>query len=357
MAAVHRWGRLAATRIRPNAVTCRVSPYSTSSILWASGGSAVGAPASGAGSRERGIGSHAGGAPSGDSQVDSGGSKESNIFPEKVPSKSTPGGKEEDLETPPQFGVWGRPRKQRVEVEYGHFHEFTAVNKTAGKIFEADADLCSPDEALHFPEMDVCSLMGEQAKFPARLIGGVTLVGLYHRQFGYEMLPTWSEPFEEEFRPPNRSTEAGVASAARDEGKRKGGRGRGRERFGVGQSDRGMRGPEALHVSLIESTALRLIKPLVVRSMEGQVSEGQKAAFFHHFGGTSEIREKLGIVNRLTLYMFLVDWEGRVRWRGCGKSTPHEVETLLECTKKLMQEGVEADGGARAKVGGRQRRW
>lgn len=31
------------------------------------------------------------------------------------------------------------------------------------------------------------------------LVGRVTMVGLFHRQFGYSMLPTWTEPFEEAF--------------------------------------------------------------------------------------------------------------------------------------------------------------
>ncbi|CAM9629227.1 unnamed protein product [Discosporangium mesarthrocarpum] len=154
--------------------------------------------------------------------------------------------------------------------------------------------------------MEASSLAGQVTTlFPEKFLGEVTLVGLYHRQFGYEMLPTWLGPFDEHFishMPP---------SAV----------------------------PRALHVSLIESTALRLIQPFVVRSMEGKVAKEEKGRFYYRFGGSEKIREELDVVNRLTLYVLLVDQEGLVRWRACGKATRDEVDTLIECTHQLLEEG------------------
>ena len=44
-------------------------------------------------------------------------------------------------------------------------------------------------------------------------------------------------------------------------------------------------------------------------------------------------------MNRLTLYVLLVDQKGRVRWRGTGKGTPDETESLIRCARQLAEEG------------------
>lgn len=55
------------------------------------------------------------------------------------------------------------------------------------------------EDAVHFPSLEASSLTGKDVKFPERLKDRVTLVGLFHRQFGYSMLPSWTEPFEKAF--------------------------------------------------------------------------------------------------------------------------------------------------------------
>lgn len=69
-----------------------------------------------------------------------------------------------------------------------------------------------------FPAMDVSNLASagspaaamEGVNFVSRVLAGrVTMVGLFHRQFGYSMLPSWTEPFEEAFEQPGQS-ERGV---------------------------------------------------------------------------------------------------------------------------------------------------
>lgn len=52
-----------------------------------------------------------------------------------------------------------------------------------------------------------------------------------------------------------------------------------------------------------------------------------------------QLRKALDIVNRLTLYVLLVDQKGRVRWRGTGKGTPDEIESLIRCARQLAEEG------------------
>ncbi|CBJ26874.1 ATP synthase: assembly factor for F1 component [Ectocarpus siliculosus] len=226
----------------------------------------------------------------------------------------------------------GMPRpKQRVDVELGTFHEFTAVNKTGGKIFEASRELIPEKDAEFFPAMEVSNLASDgsaaaasEVDFLSRVLAGrVTMVGLFHRQFGYSMLESWTGPFEETF--------------ARGQ--------RGNKLPSAGGKTTGAAPPSALSLSLLESWPLRMMKPLLVSTMGRGLSPEKKAAFFYRFGPTEEVRKALGIVNRLTLYVLLVDQKGRVRWQGTGKATPDEVESLVRCARQLAAEGSGGGGG------------
>lgn len=37
-------------------------------------------------------------------------------------------------------------------------------------------------------------------------------------------------------------------------------------------------------------------------------------------------------------YVFLVDAQGRLRWRGSGSPSEHELQTLLRCTEELLEQ-------------------
>ena len=71
-------------------------------------------------------------------------------------------------------------------------------------------------------------------------------------------------------------------------------------------------------------------------------------------GDHSQIRNALSIENTLTGYVFLVDRENRVRWKGSGTAEEVELEELKEVLMQLEQDG-ELGKGHRGK-GGRSRR-
>lgn len=51
-----------------------------------------------------------------------------------------------------------------------------------------------------------------------------------------------------------------------------------------------------------------------------------------------EFRKVLGITNRLSGYEVLVDRKGRVRWRASEMATKEELESMVTCTTRLLQE-------------------
>ncbi|CAN0540934.1 unnamed protein product, partial [Ectocarpus sp. 8 AP-2014] len=71
----------------------------------------------------------------------------------------------------------------------------------------ASRELIPEKNAEFFPTMEVSNLASDgsaaaasKVDFLSRVLAGrVTMVGLFHRQFGYSMLESWTGPFEEAF--------------------------------------------------------------------------------------------------------------------------------------------------------------
>ena len=51
-----------------------------------------------------------------------------------------------------------------------------------------------------------------------------------------------------------------------------------------------------------------------------------------------EIRETLQLRNSMIGYVFLLDREGRIRWKAHASPTEYEIESLLRCSQQLLEE-------------------
>lgn len=79
-------------------------------------------------------------------------------------------------------------------------HARRLLRSRNSKLFEASRELIPVKDSVGFPTFAAsCLAGGVEMEFPARLRQRVTMVGLFHRQFGYSMLPSWTEPFDEAF--------------------------------------------------------------------------------------------------------------------------------------------------------------
>lgn len=56
------------------------------------------------------------------------------------------------------------------------------------------------------------------------------------------------------------------------------------------------------------------------------------------------LREPMGMTNKHVGYVFLVDWEARIRWAGCSWATVDEEEALRKCTHVLVKRLKERRG-------------
>ena len=52
----------------------------------------------------------------------------------------------------------------------------------------------------------------------------------------------------------------------------------------------------------------------------------------------SRIKETLELDNSMVGYVFLLDREGRIRWRAHASPTKYEIEALLRCSQQLLEE-------------------
>ena len=55
----------------------------------------------------------------------------------------------------------------------------------------------------------------------------------------------------------------------------------------------------------------------------------------HYFGDVATVTEGLEMNNRLTGYVFVVDSDGRIRWRTTGKLTEPESHSMMQAVRKL----------------------
>lgn len=85
-------------------------------------------------------------------------------------------------------------------------------------------------------------------------------------------------------------------------------------------------------------------KQLLLRSASA-ASAGKYALpcrHLHHFGAMEQLRQALQLSNLLTGYVFLLDAQGRLRWRASGSPSPAELQSLLRVTEELL--GQQAEG-------------
>lgn len=69
-----------------------------------------------------------------------------------------------------------------------------------------------------------------------------------------------------------------------------------------------------------------------------------RARQVHYFGDVSVVTEGLEMNNRLTGYVFVVDNDGRIRWRTTGKLTEAESHSMMQAVRVLAPDhNQEAD--------------
>ncbi|WAQ82005.1 hypothetical protein PtA15_2A318 [Puccinia triticina] len=76
---------------------------------------------------------------------------------------------------------------------------------------------------------------------------------------------------------------------------------------------------------------------LFINNLRKTVPTKQHSGYILTNQSLEYVREPLGMVNKLLGYVYLVDWNKKVRWAGCGFSNADEVSALFSGTRALLK--------------------
>ncbi|CAI5461002.1 unnamed protein product [Closterium sp. Yama58-4] len=243
------------------------------------------------------------------------------------------------------------------ELNRGYFDDFKELKETGGKLGPSPTSSPLPAAgAALFPRITGTTSSRASVELPLDLQGDtcpVVLVCVAFRANAQGMVESWLKPFlqhassSSSSAAPSLSTPSHTPAPASTTPDSSQPTDSLPHRFPPGSV-------RAVHISWIESWLLstRPIRSWLLSSLRGAEakqqarladavgSEGVDGVLtnVYAFGDAWEFRKRLGIVNRLTGYAFLVDGKGRVRWRASGTASDDEVTCLLSATDKLLKE-------------------
>ena len=173
--------------------------------------------------------------------------------------------------------------------------------KSNGKLFDAPSKLLAADEdSLRLSsELVLTSLTGQRQKLLTDIVSRrpATLLTISGSAF--------SDPMAESFRTPFLSSDLPSASCG------------------------------LLDLRPIPSRIKYVLwSPFVKRAARRSVPEDLQSSYFVYRGGR-ELRGMLDVPNLLGGYAYLLDREGRVRWRACGFASESELEGMFKSIKQL----------------------
>jgi len=212
-------------------------------------------------------------------------------------------------------------RKQRLDklkadMEKNYFDDFKELRDTQGKMFQSSTQLTPPSHAPPFPPISATAPDGSISPvIPLTAVGGqveatnqITLICIGLRAGCQPMLEKWAAPFTHQ--PPLPSPFPSSLSV--------------------------------VELSIVDSKLMSIwpLKSLLLRESRTAKRPGYAVhpRMLTYFGDSDELRRRLGLANKLTGYIFLVDGKGRIRWQASGFPTKEEICSLILFTQQIAAE-------------------
>ncbi|CAM9432603.1 unnamed protein product [Chrysoparadoxa australica] len=167
-----------------------------------------------------------------------------------------------------------------------------------GKVFESERQLLKPEVSPIFPPLSGITTGNEEVSVADLLKDRVTLVGLSYRELGSR----WTQPW----------IKAYIAA--------------------IGQN------APVLEVVCLDTVIMRALSWAARQGLRSRLRDTPNVSAVVVSSDTTPIRETLGIRNKLSGYLYLVDGQGRVRWAGCGVAGEDEISAMTACAVELRRE-------------------
>ncbi|GAA6024054.1 hypothetical protein JCM11491_001615 [Sporobolomyces phaffii] len=220
------------------------------------------------------------------------------------------------IEQPPRKGKQSREewradllnREKRVQerrhlvkqVSKGYFHDYNELRHEGGKSYASPKTLIREDLSRYFPDIEGVSLATKAKTHTTDLFENkVSLVVFSSFRSSEEHINSFVRP---------------ALADMKDE-----------KRF------------QYVYINLQENPLKSFLVSMFVSSLRKTVPVEHHPTYLLSHQSLEYLREPLGMPNKHVGYVFLVDWNKKIRWAGCSWATVDEEEALRKCSHVLVE--------------------
>ncbi|WVF72652.1 hypothetical protein IAT40_007470 [Kwoniella sp. CBS 6097] len=187
------------------------------------------------------------------------------------------------------------------EATQGYFHDYNRAKVAGGgKLWIAPNVLIKDERALHFPNIEGRSLLGKDTHTTDLLRGKTTIVSIITTRLSEEHEQSFVQPVLEDV---------------------------------AGHPDFNF-----LQINHQDNKLKSMLISFLTSSLKRTVPEERWGSYLLARGEWPErdLKQPLGIENKLLGYIYLVDPNLKIRWAGCGQATREEAQALRRATAVLL---------------------
>lgn len=186
------------------------------------------------------------------------------------------------------------------QVSKGYFHDYNELRHQGGKSWIAPNTLIREDLSLYFPDIEGTSLADRSKTHTTDLFPGkISLVVMSSFRSSEEHINSFVRP---------------ALSDMKDE-----------SLF------------QYVYINLQENPLKSFLVNMFLSSLRKTIPVEQQPTYLLSHQSLEYLREPMGMQNKHVGYVFLVDWERRIRWAGCSWATLDEEEALRKCSHVLVR--------------------
>ncbi|PLW43723.1 hypothetical protein PCANC_19436 [Puccinia coronata f. sp. avenae] len=186
------------------------------------------------------------------------------------------------------------------EVSRGYYHDWNQLRHNGNKLWTAPPSLIQDQRALYFPNISGVGLANKETKHTTDIFAIKS--------------PSWPSKVQ---------------------GCRRNTRGLSTENLcGCLSEENNL---QLVRLNVQENPLKSWLVSLFINNLRKTVPASQHSGYMLSNQSLEYVREPLGMVNKLLGYVYLVDWNMKVRWAACGFANADEVAALLSGTRTLLK--------------------
>ncbi|KAA1138478.1 Mitochondrial ATPase complex subunit atp10 [Puccinia graminis f. sp. tritici] len=186
------------------------------------------------------------------------------------------------------------------EVSRGYYHDWNQLRHNGNKLWTAPPSLIQDQRALYFPNISGVALSNKETKHTTDIFADkVSILAVESTRMSEEHTRSfYGEPLRM-----------------------------------LAEEDN----LQLVRLNVQENPLKSWLVSLFINNLRKTVPPKQHQGYILTNQSLEYVREPLGMVNKLLGYVYLVDWNKKIRWAGCGFSNAEEVSALFCGTRTLLK--------------------